>query len=123
MAYHDPVYETYTLPTADMTSASTLLNVAGPEGHKGVLVSVGAVITTDVTGSSSTIQIGDSGDATKFGSLSVPVATSGNLYNSPTINDVDSNLMPADTIVEIACDGGATAGQADTKVTIAWFKG
>jgi len=41
--------------------------------------------------------------------------------NGATISNIDANLMPADTAVLIASDGGSNAGAADVVVTIAWF--
>jgi len=123
MAYHNPVYTTHTLSAQSIVTAGTLLSVVGPKGKQGRLVGIGAVVTTSTTGAATELRVGSATTADKYGTLSVPVATAGAdaAYNDATINDVDSNLMPADTAVLIATDGGCTAGAADISVTIAWF--
>lgn len=122
MSYENPVVSTYTLPAATVSTAADLLSVMGPEGHRGILLGIGAVVTTDTTVAATELRVGDSGDADQYGTLSVPVATAGNGYNAATISAVDDNIMPADTAVIISTDGGSTAGAADITVTIAWFK-
>lgn len=124
MAYHDPIYETAVVPAAAIATAGTLATLIGPKGYTGRLVSIGAVVTTDTTAAATELRVGTSGDADKFGTLSVPIATAGPAaaYNNATISDIDTNLMAADTAVVIASDGASTAGAADVKVTVAWFK-
>lgn len=124
MAYHDPVYATYTLTAETIDTAATLHSIIGPAGHTGVLIGIGAVVTTSTTAAATELRVGTTGDADKFGTLSVPVATAGPAaaYNDATISSVDDNLLPADTAVLIATDGGCTAGAADITVTVAWFK-
>jgi len=124
MSYHDPVYTTHTLAAATLSSAADLLMVTGPRGHQGRLVGISAVVTTSTTVAATELRVGDAADADQYGIISVPVATAGAaaVYNEATIYDVDTNLMPADTTVIIATDGGCTAGAADVSVIIAWFK-
>ena len=121
MAYHDPIHATYTLPAATISGAATLLTVVGPAGKVGRLEGISAAITTDTTVAATELRVGDAGDADQYGTLSVPVATAGNVYNAATISATDDNVMPADTAVVIASDGGSTAGAADIAVYIAWY--
>lgn len=121
MAYHDPVYATYTIPTADLTSEATLLSVVGPAGKQGRLVGITGVVTTGVTVAASTVTVGTAGDGGAYGTLTVPVSSAGEVANDPAVTAVDDNLMPADTAVVIATGGEATAGAADLAVHIAWY--
>lgn len=124
MAYHNPIYSTYTLPASAISSAGTKLSVTGPRGHTGALIGISAVVTTNTTTAASEVRVGTASAHSKYGTLSVPVATAGAdaVFNDADINPVDANLMPADTTVLIASDGGSDAGAADLTVTIAWFK-
>ncbi len=121
MAYHDPVHATYTLPAASLASAATLLSVTGPAGKKGRLVGITGVVTTGVTDAAAAVTVGTDADADAYGSLSVPVGAAGTSANDATVQPADANLIPADSVVEIAADGAATAGAADIAVHIAWF--
>lgn len=121
--YNEPIYITTTLRAATLSSAATLASVVGPKGKTGRLVSVSAVVTLATTVAASELRVGSAADADKYGILSVPVATAGPAaaYNDATIYPIDDNLMPADTAVVIATDGGSTAGAADVTVVTAWF--
>lgn len=122
MAYERPVYSTYTLPAATISSAATLLRIVGPKGMTGVLAGISAVITTEATGSDTELRVGVSGDADKFGTLTVPASAVGTAHNGADLSPADENLLPVDTTVLIATDGGGTAGAADIAVTVGWFK-
>jgi len=123
MAYDNPINQTITLPAAALSADATLVSVVGPAGKVGRLEGIGAVVTTDTTGAATELRVGSASDADAYGTLSVPIATAGAAaaYNGATISDIDANLMPADTAVLIASDGGSNAGAADVVVTIAWF--
>ena len=123
MAYDNPIHQTITLPGAAISASGTLVSAIGPAGKVGRLESIGAVVSTSTTAAASELRVGTASDADAYGTLSVPIATAGAAaaYNAATISDIDANLMPADTAVLIASDGGSTAGAADVVVTIAWF--
>lgn len=121
MAYHDPVYSTYTLPASAIATAGTKLTVAGPRGKVGRLVAIAAALTAATTGAATELRVGTAGTADKYGTLSVPVSAIGTAHNNATLAAADANLMPADEAVVIASDGGSTAGDADLAITIAWF--
>ena len=122
MSINNPVVSTYTLKAASLVGgAATLLKVIGPKGLNGVLIGMSAVTTTAVTVAATDVLVGITGTTAKYGTLAVPVATIGSGYNAPTIAAVDSNVIPADSIVLIGTGGAATAGAADITVTIAWI--
>lgn len=121
MAYYNPIYTTYTLPAATLSSAATLYTFAGPSGKTGVLVDISASVTTETTTAATAVSVGTSSDTDAYGVLSVPAAAAGNTYNGATISTGDDNLITADSEVVIATDGGCDAGAADLAVTLAWF--
>lgn len=121
MAYHDPVYATYQLDAAALTSAATLLKVAGPAGKVGRLVGITSVVTTGVTVAAASVTVGSATDADAYGTLTVPISSADAVSNDPTLTAVDDNLIPADSLVAIATGGEATAGNANLAVHIAWF--
>jgi len=121
MSYHDPIHATYTLKAASLASAATLLSVSGPAGKKGRLVGITGVVTTGVTDAAATVSVGTDADSDAYGSLSVPVGAAGSSANDALVKPADDNLIPEDSVVEIAADGAATAGAADLAIHIAWF--
>ncbi|MFA5632972.1 MAG: hypothetical protein WC997_15810 [Porticoccaceae bacterium] len=121
MAYHDPIYATYTAAAASLTSAATLLKVAGPKGKKGAIVGLSAVVTTAVTVADATVTVGTTDDADKYATLDVEVASVNDVFSDAVISPVDSNLIAPDSVVALATGGEATAGAATITVTIAWF--
>jgi len=123
MAYNEPIYVTTTLRAATLSTAATLASIVGPRGKVGRLESISAVVTTSTTDAATQLRVGSAADADKYGILAVPVAAAGPAaaYNAATIYSVDANLMPANTAVVIATNGGCTAGAADVTVVTAWF--
>jgi hypothetical protein len=122
--YNQPKTGTYNRAAATISTAATLMTVTGPRGHKGRLVGIAATVTTNTTGDATLITVGNATTANKYGTLSVPIATAGAAatYNNATITDIDANIIPADSAVVIATNGGCTAGAADVAVMIDWFK-
>ena len=121
MSYENAIHQTYTLPATTITATATLLSVIGPAGKQGRLVSIGAVVTTNVTVAAAGLSVGIVGTLGKFGTLSVPISSAGAGVNGAVIADTDLNPVPADTEILISSDAAATAGAADITVTIAWF--
>ena len=122
MSYSEKyISSTYRFPAAALNSAAALGRIVGPKGKTGRLMGVAAVITTNVTTDPSGVRIGTGAAHSKYGTLSVPVATAGNAANDAVINPVDDNLIPADSVVLVATDGAAAAGAADLLVYIDWF--
>jgi hypothetical protein len=111
----------YTLVAATISSAANLLSIMGPPGKSGILRSMSVVLTTATTDATTELRVGDAGDADQFGVLSVPIASIGAGQNDLTVYGGRENIMPKDTAVIIATDGGCTAGAADIVVVIDWF--
>ena len=119
--YDNPIYATYSLRAASVVADANLLDLVGPAGKKGRLISIATVVTTGVTVAASTVVIGTDGDNALFGSLAVPISAADAVANAPTISTSDDNEMPADTRFVIGSGGGATAGAVNLDVIIAWY--
>jgi hypothetical protein len=111
----------YRFPAGSLTSAATLGRIVGPRGKTGRLMGIGAVVTTGVTVAASSVRVGVVDAETKYGTLSVPISSANSVHNNATINPIDANLIPANTVVNVGSGGGATAGAADILVYIDWF--
>lgn len=122
ITYDQPLRMTYQIAAAAIdTLSANLLSIAGPKGLQGRLEAVVAVNTTAVTAAASAVEIGDGTTTDLYGSLSVPISSANVVANTAVVSTLDETLIPADSRVVISTDGGATAGDANLFVTIAWF--
>ena len=119
--YDNPIHITYSLRAASVIADANLLDVVGPPGKKGRLVSIATVVTTGVTVAASTVVVGTDATNALYGSLAIPVSAADAVANNATISTSDSNEMPADTRFVIGSGGGATAGAVNLDVTVAWY--
>lgn len=119
--YDQPFRQTYTLPASAIATAGIKLRVVGPSGMQGRLASMSGVVTTATTDAVTVIQVGTTATATAYGVMTVAIGAADTFVNTFTDSTSDTNLIAADTTVEIASDGGATLGAADLVVTIDWF--
>lgn len=118
--YDEPTVRTYQLDAATLSSAAELATFVGPAGKIGRVVSIEALVTTEVTTAPSVVTVEDLGDTVVAGSLSVPAGAADTFANA-SVGSTDDTLLPADTAFTIDVDGGADAGAANLIVTIAWF--
>lgn len=121
MSYSNARSAMYRFPAVNVSSAAVLGRIQGPAGAEGRLISIAAVVTTNVTANPAVIAVGNSGDADAQGTLSIPVSAAGSGVNT-LVRGVD-NRIDADSIVEVSSDGGSTAGAADLLVLIDWYGG
>jgi len=121
MNYDEPIHITYTVTSASVATGATQLGIVGPSGMQGRVVAMGYVVTTGVTVAASTIEVGTPADTDAYATQAVAVASADAVGNTFTDNTSDSNLIPADSLVEITTGSGATAGVVTLHVTIAWF--
>jgi len=117
--YDDPLKISYILPASAIDTAGVKLGMVGPAGMQGRVESMEALVTADVTVAAAIVSIGSAADADAYASLTVAVGVADTFANAPV--DGVTALLPADTLFEISSDGGATAGDANIVVTIAWF--
>lgn len=95
--------------------------IYGPAGAEGRLISISTVITIDTTGATSLVSVGIQADADAFGTHVVPIGVAEVSQNAMTRGVTET--IPADTVVTVQQDGGATAGDGDILVLIEWFGG
>ena len=121
MNYDEPLHITYQLTAASVTSNASLLKVSGPKGLVGRVASISTVVTTGVTVAASLVEVGTVADEDAYATASIPISSADAVANTVVDNVTDGNEIPADSVVRIGTDGGATAGAANIFVTIAWF--
>jgi hypothetical protein len=119
MSYSNPETAVYRFPAAVLTSAAVVGRIVGPEGRKGRVVDISHVVTTGVTVAAASVTVGSNADPDAYATGSVPVSSVNSVGNGAT--KVQNHEIPADSLVEIATDGGATAGAADLLVMINWY--
>lgn len=118
--YDHPIQMTYRFPAADVASAGVVGRIAGPGGARGRVLAITHVVTTGVTVAASTVSVGPNGAAAPARST-VAVATANSIGSATKAQLAAAADLPADTVIEVASDGGATAGAADIVVTVGWF--
>lgn len=121
MTYDQPIYQTYFVNAATLSTAATLMRFAGPLGKQGRVVDVSCTVTTGVTAAANSITVGSVADADAYATLSVPISAANAVANSAVILTGDDNLIPANGPVLVATGGEATAGAGSVAVTVAWF--
>ena len=124
-SYDNALRETYRFPAIAIDTSAIFGRIQGPTGLTGRVVSITAVITTATTVAASVIDVDTVAGLTTPPQLTVPV-TAVNLGVSAIRGNVTNGLaaasdLPADTICEVASNGGATAGDGDIIVTVDWF--
>lgn len=128
MSYDSPIQTTYSVTAASVATGATQLHIVGPSGLRGKVVAMSYAVTTEVTVATSTILVGTAADTNAYASQTVALGAADTLGNTFTSYDGDgsgsstaSNLIAADTLVEITTGSGATAGVVTLHVTIKWF--
>ena len=111
----------YQFPAAAVDTAAVIGRILGPAGKQGRLMGIASAVTADVTVAAAGIRVGSTSDPDAYGTHSIPVSSADAVVTTYTDLTSDSNLIPADSLVEIDSDGAATAGDADLFVTIKWF--
>lgn len=119
MSYENPLTAVYRFPAASVVSAAVLGRFVGPKGRSGAVVGVGRITTTGVTGAAASLTVGSTTDADAYATASVPISSANDFGNEFT--PVYNHVIPADSLVEVATGGGATAGAADLLVMVNWY--
>lgn len=121
MDYSNPIFATYFVQAATISTAAELLNFVGPAGKSGRVVDVTFFTTTGVTVAADAITVGTVADGDAYATLVVPIQAADAVSNDATILTTDDNLIPADSAVVVASAGTSTAGAGSIAVTVAWF--
>jgi hypothetical protein len=118
--YDQPLVLTYQLDGVALDADAELATFVGPAGKQGRVVSISALVTAAVTGSTSTVSVNTLDDEVVAGSLTVPVGAADTFANDATLGG-DDTLIPADTAFTVDVSDSATAGDGNVVVAIAWF--
>jgi len=121
MDYSNPIYSTYFVQAATISTAAEVMNITGPSGKQGRLIDVTFTTTLGVTVAADLLSVGTAADADAYGTLVVPIQAIDAVTNGVTDLTSDSNLITADTQVVVSAAGTSTAGAGSIAVTIAWF--
>jgi hypothetical protein len=119
MAYSNPVTAIYRFPAAALSTAGIVGRIVGPMGKKGVVASIGSVVTTSVTVAAANLSITDLSGDVVYATASVPVSSANAVRN--TFASVQNHEVEQDAVVLVSTDGGSTAGAADLLVGIDWY--
>lgn len=121
--YDQPIQVTYKFPAAVLSAAAVIGEIAGPAGRSARALSIAAVVTTTLTGSTDAVVTVDSvGGVTTPPSLTIPGDTAdGGIAGSTQGNTEGASELPGDELLQVSSDGGPSAGAADLYVTLGWF--
>lgn len=128
--YDNADQRVYRFPAVTISAAAVVGRIIGPAGKVGRVRGMEYIVTTGVTVAASSVTVGNNG-AVAPAAISIPIASAndGGAMTAAEVkaagaavvagtNDVE---LAADTVVEIASDGGSTAGAVDLVVNVDWF--
>jgi len=118
MSYSNGHTCVYRFAAATLSTAAIIGRIMGPSGKQGRLIDISDVVTTGVTAAANTTDVGLTADVDAFGTLSTPISSANAVHNGMTRGA--TNIIPADTVVEVSTNGECTAGAADILVAIEW---
>lgn len=113
-------HRTYRFDALTLSAVAVIGRIQGPAGKVGRVTGFEYVVTTTTTTAAAAITIGENGAAAPF-TGSIPVATAPAAGAATAAQLKAGSELPADTIIEIASDGGPGAGAADLLVTVQWY--
>lgn len=121
---------TYRIAAATLSAAAVVGRIIGPAGKLGRVVGMETVLTLGTTVAVCNVTVGVNG-AVLPAVMQIPVlainlghqmsAAELKLAGAVEIAAVNDVELPADTVIEVASDGGCTAGAGDLLITIVWF--
>ena len=109
----------YHAENAAVDTAGTYLNFTGPPGKTGRLVDVSVGVTVDVTVAAANLTIGSIADPNSHADVVIPISSAG--ATGRTLTRGVDDIIPADTLIKVIGDGGATAGDASITVHVVWY--
>ena len=110
----------YRFPAVAIDTAAIFGRFQGPAGLVGRVRGIEYVLTVATTVAASVVSVDTVAGLTVLPTLAVPVQAI-NLGGSTTAAILAAaDDLPADTIVTVESDGGATAGDGDVIVTVEW---
>ena len=112
---------TYRFAAATVSAAAVIGRFIGPAGKVGRVIGFESIVTTGVTVAAAAIDIDTAAGLTGPFTTSIPASSAGAGLAATAAELKAGAELPADTVVEISSDGGATAGAADLIVTVQWY--
>ena len=112
---------TYRFEAETLSAAAVLQRFQGPAGKRGRVVGFEYVVTTTTTTAAAAITVDTNAGLTGPFTGSVPVATAPAAGAATAAQLKAGAELPADTIIEVASDGGPGAGAADLILTVQWY--
>lgn len=129
-AFYSADRRTYRFAAATLSAAAVVGRIIGPLGKLGRVRGFETVLTTATTVAVCNVTIGVNG-ATAPSSFQIPVlainlghvasAAELALSGADEVAGTNDVILTADTVIEVASDGGCTAGAGDLLVTVDWF--
>jgi hypothetical protein len=122
-SFYDGVngHRTYRFPAATLSAAATVGRIQGPAGKVGRVTGVEYLLTTATTVAATALTLDTVAGLTAPLSVSIPVLAI-NLGGAASAAELKAGAeLPADTVVNVASDGGCTAGAGDLNITIQWY--
>ena len=121
MSYGNGISALYRFPAVDL-GAGAALEIPGPLGAEGRLISVTSVVTTVHVGTATAITIGNAGDANAYADAAVAAAAADGTFTRAWTRGVDERIAEDDDIL-LVVDSAATSGAADICVLVEWYGG
>lgn len=121
MSYGNGISALYRFPAVNL-GAGAALEIPGPLGAEGRVISVTSVVTTVAVGAASAITLGNAGDANAYADAAVAAAAADGTFTRAWTRGVDETI-DADDDVLLVVDAAATSGAADICVLIEWYGG
>ena len=117
MSYSNGFVAVYTFPDFTFDTADEVF-IKGPAGMDGRLVSVSTTITVATTVAVTLITVGSQADGDAYGTHTVPIGVA-EVSQNVLVRGV-TDRIPADGLVTVNGNGGATAGDGNIHVMIEW---
>lgn len=118
--YDKPILISYRFAAATLSAAAVIGRLSGPSGKEGRVYAITGVITTGTTTNPTIVTVGVNAAADPA-TVTVPVLSANDVFGSTQANTEGKDVLTADTVIELASDGGAAAGAADVTVTVGWY--
>ena len=119
--YDQPIFITYFLAAATISTAADLLDIAGPKDLEGRVVAMSSIVTTGVTTTATAIDVGTGSDDDAYATMTIPVSAADAVFNTVVNLTSDDVPIPKNTRVVLSTAGEGDAGAANLWLTIAWF--
>lgn len=119
--YDNGAIRTYRFPAVSFDTSAVFGRFIGPLGKRGRVRGIEGIITTATTDAAGEVTVDTNAGLTTPALATVPVAAADIGFVSTVAQLALGDDLPADTVIEVASDGGATVGDGDVTVAVEWF--